>query len=347
MPNDPRPLGSTALAVATSLLKPVVVVPPDATPPEALRRVLVPLEGPSRRRSPRVRSSRSRAEPTSRCSCFTFTMRRRSRASPISRSTKARRGNQEFLARYCPWGVGLVGLETRVGSAAAVVPAVAEETGCDLIALGWSQDLAAGRAGVVRAALERARVPVLLVPVLAILDQLLEGVRAFRDRLGRSRGSRSSARRARGAVVQLGVRSRVANVIAAAYQRAGPVALRVHPSGRCGRRRQRGRACAGNDLLRLFLVRRRVPTACSTLAATLAVGAIFDVVVGTALIAWALAIGALPGFDALGRLPSVDWFWVFRTPWLSAAWLASPSLQAFCSIWSGRSRQALWGSART
>ena len=64
--------------------------------------------------------------------------------------------NQEFLARYCPWGVGLVRFETRVGSAAAVVPAVAEETGCDLIALGWSQDLAAGRAGVVRAAL-RAR----------------------------------------------------------------------------------------------------------------------------------------------------------------------------------------------
>lgn len=35
----------------------------------------------------------------------------------------------------------------------------------DLIALGWSQELAGGGAAVVREALERSRVPVLLVPV--------------------------------------------------------------------------------------------------------------------------------------------------------------------------------------
>ena len=45
LPNDRRPLGATALAVATRLSKPVVVVPPHAQPLETIRRVLVPLEG--------------------------------------------------------------------------------------------------------------------------------------------------------------------------------------------------------------------------------------------------------------------------------------------------------------
>ena len=42
---DPRILGSTAEAVATTVAKPVVVVPPDAEPGTEFKRVLVPLEG--------------------------------------------------------------------------------------------------------------------------------------------------------------------------------------------------------------------------------------------------------------------------------------------------------------
>ena len=42
---------------------------------------------------------------------------------------------------------------------------MAEECGCDVIALGWSQELAAGRAAVVRETLERSSRPLLLVPV--------------------------------------------------------------------------------------------------------------------------------------------------------------------------------------
>src|SRR5215216_2045055 len=44
-PGGHRPLGATAASVATALLKPVVIVPPDARPPVAFRRILVPLEG--------------------------------------------------------------------------------------------------------------------------------------------------------------------------------------------------------------------------------------------------------------------------------------------------------------
>jgi hypothetical protein len=46
------------------------------------------------------------------------------------------------------------------------VPRTADELHVDLIALGWAQELAAGRAPVVRATLERASVPVMLVPVI-------------------------------------------------------------------------------------------------------------------------------------------------------------------------------------
>ena len=45
VPTDPRPLGTTARAVATSVRKPVPIVPPDVAPPPTLRRILVPLEG--------------------------------------------------------------------------------------------------------------------------------------------------------------------------------------------------------------------------------------------------------------------------------------------------------------
>jgi hypothetical protein len=58
-----------------------------------------------------------------------------------------------------------VRLETRVGRSDELVPIVAAECGCDLVALGWSQELAPGRAPVVRATVERSHLPVLLVPV--------------------------------------------------------------------------------------------------------------------------------------------------------------------------------------
>jgi nucleotide-binding universal stress UspA family protein len=167
MPNDPRPLGSTALAIATSLLKPVVVVPPETRPPTAMRRVLVPLEGTvSTSLAPR-----SIIEVARGAEIDVLVLHVHDAATlPSFTDQPQHEGTawaREFLARYCPWGVGLVELETRVGTAEAVVPEVADESGCDLIALGWSQDLGLGRASVVKAALERARVPVMLVPVVA------------------------------------------------------------------------------------------------------------------------------------------------------------------------------------
>jgi len=165
--SDPRPLGTTALAVATSLLKPVVLVPPDAAASKAPRRVLVPLEGTvSTSLAPR-----SIIEVAGEANLDVVVLHVHDAASLPSFTDQPQHEGaawaREFLARYCPWGVGLVQFETRVGTSAVVVPAVADECGCDLIALGWSRDLAPGRAPVVRATLERARVPVMLVPVVS------------------------------------------------------------------------------------------------------------------------------------------------------------------------------------
>jgi uncharacterized membrane protein YbhN (UPF0104 family) len=71
----------------------------------------------------------------------------------------------------------------------------------------------------------------------------------------------------------------------------------------------------GGDVLKLFLVKRRVDGATyPTLASTLLVETLFDAVVGIALLVWAARLGVLPSFHRLPRLPSVDWGWPLRHP---------------------------------
>jgi nucleotide-binding universal stress UspA family protein len=163
-PGGRRPLGSTALAVATSLAKPVVVVPPDARPPTAVRRVLVPLEGISLSLTPRRIVALGQAADVE-----VVVLHVRDEASlPLFNDQPHHElvaWQREFLSRYCPWGIGSVRIETRVGRSEELVPLVAEQTQADLIALGWGQSLAEGRAPVVRAVLARGKTPVMLVPV--------------------------------------------------------------------------------------------------------------------------------------------------------------------------------------
>jgi nucleotide-binding universal stress UspA family protein len=162
-----RALGRTASAVATASSKPVVVVPPDAEICP-IRRVLVPLEG---------------SHATVPTAAAIFELVRSTTIDIVALHVVDEHAipaftdqpqheyaawAHEFLARFLPAGQGRVRLETRVGRAAELVPRVAEQCGCDLIALGWSQELAPVRAPVVRSALEHARRPVLLAPVAVV-----------------------------------------------------------------------------------------------------------------------------------------------------------------------------------
>lgn len=164
-PQGSRPLGGTAEAVATALLKPVVIVPPEARVAHTIRSVLVPLEGTlSSSLAPRsifelARDARIEAVAlhiVEEHAIPAFTDQPQHEQAAWA---------EEFLLRYCPWGIDDIRLETRIGRAGEIVPVVAEQCGCDLIALGWSRQLASGRAPVVRQTLEHSRLPVLLVPV--------------------------------------------------------------------------------------------------------------------------------------------------------------------------------------
>jgi nucleotide-binding universal stress UspA family protein len=167
MPGARKPLGSTALAIATTLPKPVVIVPPNAMPAAAFRRVLVPLEGRlSETLTPRVIIDVARGSALEVVVLHVYD------PTDLPAFTDQPQHEQdawaeEFLRRYCPWGIGSVRLEVRVGRAEDLLPLVAEQTHADLVALGWGQRLAEGRAPVVRAVLARGRTPVLLVPVRA------------------------------------------------------------------------------------------------------------------------------------------------------------------------------------
>jgi nucleotide-binding universal stress UspA family protein len=166
-PGGRRPLGSTALAIATSLQKPVVVGPLNGPPSAAVRRILVPLEG----NVPASLVPRAIVALGREADLEVVVLHVHEETS-LPRFTDQPQHEQkawatEFLTRYCPWGIGRVRLETRLGRTEELVPLVAGETGADLIVLGWAQELAEGRAPVVRAALARGRAPVMLVPVHA------------------------------------------------------------------------------------------------------------------------------------------------------------------------------------
>jgi len=145
--------------------KPVVIVPlgRHAHPPAAIERILVPLNG-----------SIASAETVTGL----VTMFRASGADIVvlhvfdpttvpmfwDQPVHARQSwVEEFLRRYC--NQPDVRMELRSGRAGEHILDVAAAEHADLIALGWAQNLSAGRAETVRATIAEAAIPVLLLPV--------------------------------------------------------------------------------------------------------------------------------------------------------------------------------------
>jgi len=163
-PTGPRPAGHATIDVAGRIDKPVVIVPPE--PPDAsgarpIRRVLVPLEG--------TRESSAAVSDTLRL--FADAGAELIALHVFDPSTVPRFWDQsghadhvyatDFESRWCD--VSPSGVRLRRGPAPTTVVDVADDEEADLIALGWNQSLAPGRAGIVRAALAHT-IPVLLVP---------------------------------------------------------------------------------------------------------------------------------------------------------------------------------------
>jgi nucleotide-binding universal stress UspA family protein len=161
----PRPAGSIAFEVIRSLSKPVVVVPPDAPAPRRLRRVLVPLEGTaSTSDAPRAIVELAQGAAVD---VVVLHVREEIPAFVDQQKHEAEAWAEQFLARFCAWGIADLRLETRIGMPFQVVVDVAREFDVDAIVLGWAQALDPGRAAVVREALERGGRPVVLVPLAA------------------------------------------------------------------------------------------------------------------------------------------------------------------------------------
>ena len=73
----------------------------------------------------------------------------------------------------------------------------------------------------------------------------------------------------------------------------------------------------GGDVVRLFLAKRRVEgSTYTTLVSTSLLQTLFDIVVASCFILWAVTQHVLPGLDALRSpsLPALDYGWAFRHP---------------------------------
>lgn len=170
-PQGPRPCGHIALEVAEQVDKPVLVVPPDGgrDPSAPIRRALVPLEGTPESTAAVSEQLRGLAaagvELTALHVFDADTVPRFWDQTGYAEESFA----AEFASRWCTEPD--VDIRLRRGAPGAAVVDVADAEGIDVIALGWSQNLEPGRAGVVRAVLEHACIPILLVPVAGAVSR--------------------------------------------------------------------------------------------------------------------------------------------------------------------------------
>jgi nucleotide-binding universal stress UspA family protein len=154
-------VGHLALAVASAIDKPVLVVPPEAVLTERFHSVLIAMEG-----TPRKSRAISAAVELAVDADLELVVVHVDDASSIpafsdqlAHETDAYAS--EFLARYLP-GAPRARLELRVGSPADEIIAASDSISAQLIAVGRPQSVQTSH-GVTREVLERSRVPVLLL----------------------------------------------------------------------------------------------------------------------------------------------------------------------------------------
>jgi nucleotide-binding universal stress UspA family protein len=172
LPQGGREIGSTALEVVTTARKPVFAIPPELPAGFAIRRVLVPLEGSlPTSYAPYAALDVPGAEHVEVVILHVLDEQEVPAFSDQPQHEWEAYG-REFLARYSLWPFEHVRFETRVGRPDEHILPVAKETQSDLVALAWAQELAPGRARIVRETLRRGRIPILLVPVTSAVAGL-------------------------------------------------------------------------------------------------------------------------------------------------------------------------------
>jgi uncharacterized membrane protein YbhN (UPF0104 family) len=104
----------------------------------------------------------------------------------------------------------------------------------------------------------------------------------------------------------------------------------------------------GGDVVKLVLMKKRLGDArYATLAPTLVVETIFDFVVASVLMVWALSIGVLPTHQVYSRLPSVEWRFFLHHYEATLAGLTVLLLAAaVLLLWSRRHVTRFWERVR-
>ncbi len=93
------------------------------------------------------------------------------------------------------------------------------------------------------------------------------------------------------------------------------------------------------DIVKMFLVKRSTRDAhYPTLVGTLVAETLFDVLVATVLLVWALQAGVLPGVR-LPDIPAFDLSWAFRNGWIVVGIVIALAVVAFIA---GRRVRAFW-----
>lgn len=155
-------IGHLARALASQIDKPVLVVPPEAAPPDGFRTVLIAMEGTPAT----ARSVKPTIEVAVGADLEVVVVHVDDETSIPSFSDQVAHETdayaREFLARYVP-GAPMARLELRIGVPADEILTVAASIGADLLAVGWPQSNDPARGPVVRELLDRSPVPVLLV----------------------------------------------------------------------------------------------------------------------------------------------------------------------------------------
>ena len=147
------------------------------------------------------------------------------------------------------------------------------------------------------------------------LDGILDAGRAFFDGLySVSWGALALAVLCH--LVKVAVRTRAwRNIVQAAYPETNVRWRSVYGSYVAGVGVNAIVPARGGDVLKLYLLKHRVEgSTYPTLAATLLVDTMFDTVLASLLVLWALSFGFLPGLDVIPRLPAIDWLYLFQHP---------------------------------
>ena len=157
----PSPEGTVVARLLGATTKPIVVVPPDATSPRRIGRLLVPLEGDEA-------SSSAVADwllPHLNDDVELVVLHAFTAATQPGMLDRPEHDwsllGREFLARHFP---AASSVELRTGAAAQEIGEASGTLGVDLVVMSWAQDASPGRAATLRAVLDTSSLPVLIVP---------------------------------------------------------------------------------------------------------------------------------------------------------------------------------------